>query len=66
MDLDDDASMISSVPPSGSDFASDSDHGDSPELPLALPLSPSPPLEDDFSFPVLSLWQDFVSHQNEV
>ena len=61
MDLDDDASMISRAPPSGSDIASDSDQEDFPELPLALPLFPSPPLEDDSSFPKLSSWQAVIS-----
>ena len=35
MDLDDGTSMLLRVPPSGSDFASDSDQEDSPELPSA-------------------------------
>ena len=61
MDLEDDASMISRVPPSGSDIASDSVQEDSPELPSALPLSPSLPLRDESSFLELSSWQDFVS-----
>ena len=59
MGLDDDASMISRVHPLGSDVAPNSNQN-SLELSSALPLSLSPPLEDDSSGLVLSLWQNTV------
>ena len=42
MDLDDDASIVSRAPPSGSEVASDFDQEDSLESPLVLPHSERP------------------------